>query len=118
MTTRPNDELDDVVAHRTARNPEFPRLLEAAAARRELMDPLRQARIEAGLSQTEVAAGPPRPGVAILACATGVKSAPVMTTSILVAPRSTPAYAGAVGWRRFGRTGVVGERGRRGWQRS
>jgi ribosome-binding protein aMBF1 (putative translation factor) len=56
MTTRPNDELDDVVAHRTARNPEFPRLLEAAAARRELMDALRQARIEAGLSQTEVAA--------------------------------------------------------------
>lgn len=56
MPSQPKDELDDIVAQRTARNPEFPQLLKAAAARRELMDALRQARIEAGLSQTEVAA--------------------------------------------------------------
>ena len=56
MTTRPKDELDELVAQRTAKNPEFPGLLAAAAARRELIDALRQARIDAGLSQTEVAA--------------------------------------------------------------
>lgn len=56
MTARAKDELDEIVAQRTAKNPEFPQLLAAAAARRELMDALRQARIDAGLSQTEVAA--------------------------------------------------------------
>ena len=56
MSTRPKDELEEMVAQRTAKNPEFPQLLAAAAARRELMDALRQARIDAGLSQTEVAA--------------------------------------------------------------
>jgi ribosome-binding protein aMBF1 (putative translation factor) len=56
MTPRPKDELDDIVAQRTSQNPEFPQLLNAAAARRELMDALRQARIDAGLSQTEIAA--------------------------------------------------------------
>ena len=56
MLSQSKDDLDDIVAERTARNPEFPQLLKAAADRRELMDALRQARIEAGLSQTEVAA--------------------------------------------------------------
>ncbi len=56
MTNRPKDEIDDIVAQRTARNPEFPQLLKAAAARRELMDALRHARLAAGLSQTEVGA--------------------------------------------------------------
>jgi ribosome-binding protein aMBF1 (putative translation factor) len=56
MSGRPTDELDDIVAERTAQNPEFPQLLAVAAARRELMDALRRARLDAGLSQTEVAA--------------------------------------------------------------
>jgi ribosome-binding protein aMBF1 (putative translation factor) len=56
MPERPKYDLDEIVAQRTARNPEFPRLLADAAARRDLMDALRQARIDAGLSQTEIAA--------------------------------------------------------------
>lgn len=42
MPSQPKDELDDIVAQRTARNPEFPQLLKAAAMRRELMDALRR----------------------------------------------------------------------------
>lgn len=50
------DDLDGYIAEQTARNPEFPRLLEEAAQRKQLLHDLASARKGAGLSQTAVAA--------------------------------------------------------------
>lgn len=53
---RIRDDLEDYVAERTTRNPDFPRLVEAAEERRLLLHELARARHAAGLTQTEVAA--------------------------------------------------------------
>lgn len=50
------DALDELIAERTARNPEFPKLVEAAARRRALLKELAQMRSTRGRSQTDVAA--------------------------------------------------------------
>jgi ribosome-binding protein aMBF1 (putative translation factor) len=50
------DDLDDFIAERTRVNPEFPKLMEAAAARKKLLGDLCDARKASGLTQTEVAA--------------------------------------------------------------
>jgi ribosome-binding protein aMBF1 (putative translation factor) len=50
------DFLDEMVAERTKANPEFPKLLEAAVRRRELLEALAAEREAKGLSQTVVAA--------------------------------------------------------------
>ena len=50
------DDLDEYIAEQTARNPDFPMLLEEAAQRKELLRALATARKRAGLSQTAVAA--------------------------------------------------------------
>jgi predicted transcriptional regulator len=50
------DFLDEMIAERTAVNPEFPQLLEAARRRRELMRALADRRTAQQRSQTAVAA--------------------------------------------------------------
>jgi ribosome-binding protein aMBF1 (putative translation factor) len=50
------DFLTEIVAERTARNPGFPGLAEAAARRRELLQEFASRREKLGLSQTAVAA--------------------------------------------------------------
>jgi ribosome-binding protein aMBF1 (putative translation factor) len=50
------DFLDEMVSERARSNPDFPRLLEAAARRRELLQKLAYEREQRDLSQTEVAA--------------------------------------------------------------
>lgn len=54
--TPPKDFLDEVVAERTARNPEFPAMVEQAQARRALLRELTEVRHSLDLSQTHVAA--------------------------------------------------------------
>jgi ribosome-binding protein aMBF1 (putative translation factor) len=53
---RDRDFVDEIVAERTARNAEFPVLVEAAVRRRALLRELAAKRDAAGLSQTAVAA--------------------------------------------------------------
>ncbi len=55
MTER-EDFLAEIVAERTARNPHFPGLVEAAERRRALLRELAAVREKRGLSQTAVAA--------------------------------------------------------------
>ena len=55
MNSEP-DFLDEMIAERTAANPEFPQLLEAARRRRELMRALAERRTAQQRSQTAVAA--------------------------------------------------------------
>ena len=50
------DDLDEFIAERTAKNPAFPQLMEAARRRRLLLRELAKKREELGLSQAEVAA--------------------------------------------------------------
>lgn len=50
------DFLDEVVEERTARSPEFPQMVEAAARRRQLLSALAEKRREHERSQTAVAA--------------------------------------------------------------
>lgn len=50
------DALDELIAERTARNPGFPKLVEAAARRRALLKQLGKVREVQGRSQTAVAA--------------------------------------------------------------
>jgi hypothetical protein len=50
------DFLDELIEERTARNPEFPRLVEEAAARRKWVRLLARRREALHLSQTQVAA--------------------------------------------------------------
>lgn len=50
------DFLDEIVDERTAENPEFPQLVDAAVRRRELLSALAQKRKEEERSQTAVAA--------------------------------------------------------------
>jgi seryl-tRNA synthetase len=50
------DALDELIAERTARNPDFPKLLEAARRRRALLKELSGLRARDGRSQTAVAA--------------------------------------------------------------
>jgi len=50
------DALEELIAERTARNPEFPKLVEAAVRRRALLRELAQVREKHGRSQTAVAA--------------------------------------------------------------
>ncbi len=50
------DFLDKMIDKRTARNPEFPRLLDAARRRRELLRALAEQREEQQRSQTTIAA--------------------------------------------------------------
>ena len=51
-----NSFLTEIVAERTARNPEFPGLVDAAVRRRKLLRELGSRREELGLTQTAVAA--------------------------------------------------------------
>jgi len=51
-----NDFLDEIVDDRSARNQEFPELVEAALRRRHLLRELATKREELGMSQTTVAA--------------------------------------------------------------
>lgn len=53
---RSNDFLDETIDERSQRNPEFPELVEAALARRQLLRELASRRERLGLSQTVVAA--------------------------------------------------------------
>ena len=53
---RGDDFLDEIVRDRTAKNAEFPQLVEAAVRRRALLRELASLREEVGLSQTAVAA--------------------------------------------------------------
>lgn len=55
MTQEP-DALDELIAERTALNPEFPKLMEAAARRRALLREFAGIREKHGRSQTAVAA--------------------------------------------------------------
>ncbi|HEY7359035.1 MAG TPA: helix-turn-helix transcriptional regulator [Ktedonobacterales bacterium] len=50
------DDLDTYIAERTAKNPAFPQLMEAARRQRLLLRELAEKREELGLSQAEVAA--------------------------------------------------------------
>jgi hypothetical protein len=50
------DALEELIAERTARNPDFPKLVEAAARRRVLLRELGKLREGNGRSQTAVAA--------------------------------------------------------------
>lgn len=50
------DTLDEIIRERTARNPEFPKLVAAAQRRRTLVRAWQKAREERGLTQTVVAA--------------------------------------------------------------
>ncbi|MGN6202984.1 MAG: helix-turn-helix domain-containing protein [Solirubrobacterales bacterium] len=50
------DALEELIAERTARNPDFPKLVEAAARRRALLRELGKMREQRGRSQTAVAA--------------------------------------------------------------
>jgi DNA-binding XRE family transcriptional regulator len=50
------DFLTEIIAERTARNPEFPGLVDAAVRRRELLRELGARREKLGMSQTAVAA--------------------------------------------------------------
>jgi ribosome-binding protein aMBF1 (putative translation factor) len=52
----PKDFLDEVIDERTAANPAFGRLVEAAYERRRLLRALAERREQLGLSQTQVAA--------------------------------------------------------------
>lgn len=56
MASEP-DFLDELIAERTAANPQFPLLVAAAERRRELFRELAARRAERDLSQTRVAAG-------------------------------------------------------------
>ena len=49
------DDLDVSIAKRTARNPDYPKLLEAAIKERRLLRELADRRVELGLSQKVVA---------------------------------------------------------------
>jgi len=62
------DFLAEVILNRTKRNPDFPKLLEAAVRRRELVAALAAKREELGLSQELVAArmGTSQPAIARL----------------------------------------------------
>ncbi len=51
------DFLDEVIAERTAGNPDFPALVDAAARRRVLLKALAEVREDQERSQTDVAAG-------------------------------------------------------------
>lgn len=53
---RDPDFLDELIAERTARNPQFPQLVEAAVRRRALLKELGGLREREGRSQTAVAA--------------------------------------------------------------
>ena len=53
---RDEDFLDEIVRERTAKNPRFPELVEAALRRRTLLRELAARREKLGLSQTAVAA--------------------------------------------------------------
>lgn len=50
------DALDEFIAERTARNPDFPNMVEAASRRRALLKQLSSVREVGGRSQTAVAA--------------------------------------------------------------
>jgi hypothetical protein len=50
------DFLEEIVSERSARNPNFPALVQAAAERRELLRALAKEREASGFTQTEVAA--------------------------------------------------------------
>jgi ribosome-binding protein aMBF1 (putative translation factor) len=54
--SKERDFLDEMVAERTARNPDFPELLDAARRRRELLRALAAQRTERKISQTQLAA--------------------------------------------------------------
>lgn len=62
------DDLDDFIARRTARNPDFPKLMKAAIETRRLVRELARERERQGLSQETVAEalGTKQPNVARL----------------------------------------------------
>lgn len=53
--TKRRDFLDEIIEERAARNPDFPKRVDAALHRRELLRALAQVRARVGLSQGEVA---------------------------------------------------------------
>ncbi len=84
------DFLDEVVDERTARNPEFPALVEAAERRRQLLGALAERRRQREQSQTAVAA----------AMRSSQSSIARLETSATDARLSTlDRYAHAVGYR-------------------
>ena len=54
-TRRDSDFLDEMIDEETRKNPDFPKLLEAAVARRKLLRRLAAERERSGISQTAVA---------------------------------------------------------------
>jgi DNA-binding XRE family transcriptional regulator len=56
MSSMPKDFVDEIVSERTLRNPDFPKMVDAALRARELLASLVDRRLEMGLSQTLVAA--------------------------------------------------------------
>jgi DNA-binding XRE family transcriptional regulator len=54
--SRKHDFLDEIIADRTRRNPDFPRLMEAALERRRLLRELAATRNRLGITQETVAA--------------------------------------------------------------
>ena len=55
MVRQRGDDLDQLIAERTANNPEFPAMVDAHLQRRRLQRALAERRQAVGLSQTEVA---------------------------------------------------------------
>lgn len=56
MVRRKGDLLDEIIADRTRRNPDFPKLVEAALRRRRLLRDLAATRKRLGITQETVAA--------------------------------------------------------------
>ena len=104
------DALDEMVAEFTAANPDFPKLLEAASRRRELLHTLSEQRRERNLSQTAVAAAMQTSQPALARLETTASDAKLSTLD---------RFAGALGYsveyhlvparRRRGNRGVVVE---------
>jgi predicted transcriptional regulator len=84
------DFLDDLVDERTARNPDFPQMVEAAARRRQLLAALAERRRERKQSQTAVAAAMHSSQSSIARLETSATDAHISTLD---------RYAGVLGYR-------------------
>jgi seryl-tRNA synthetase len=84
------DFLDELIAERTARNPDFPEMVEAAARRRALLGALAERRREGNRSQTAVAAAMHSSQSSIARLETSATDARISTLD---------RYAGALGYR-------------------
>jgi seryl-tRNA synthetase len=84
------DFLDELIDERTARNPDFPEMVEAAARRRALLGALAERRRERKQSQTAVAAVMHSSQSSIARLETSATDAHISTLD---------RYAGALGYR-------------------